>query len=89
MRQDRIQKNVDTYSKKCYYLCIAPGGYLTDFTEVHSEIRLVAAVQYSKIDIGFHDFHYNCIMYRILVAHVPYEIAEILAHAEIVAHPQA
>ncbi len=30
--------------------------------KLYSEIRPVVVVQYSKIDLGFHDFHYNCII---------------------------
>ncbi len=30
--------------------------------KLHSEIRLIVAVLHSRIDLGFHDFHYNCII---------------------------
>ncbi len=33
------------------YKCLA--------NKLHSETRLVGSVQYSKIDLGFHDFHLN------------------------------
>ncbi len=29
---------------------------------LRSVIRPVVGLQYSKIDLGYHDFHYNCII---------------------------